>query len=144
MKTMRFQPGTFLEVDDLQGGRKVVLVGKDGVTMWDSVDTEKVTPVVVHPVFKPAELGSTVTFVKTKGLSQAAKKVLESLQVHMDPRAADSLFVMRVLWSLAPKVAGDAWTPDEAALQEACRTAAEQESLALRMHGQAEQYLVAR
>jgi hypothetical protein len=57
MKTTKFPPGSFLEIDDLQGGRKVVLVGRDGVTYWDTIDAEKVTPLVIHPVCKPIELG---------------------------------------------------------------------------------------
>ena len=51
-KRTRFKPASFLEVDDLYGGRQVVMVGADGITFWDALDVETVTPIVIHPIFK--------------------------------------------------------------------------------------------
>ena len=31
-KKTRFKPASFLEVDDLYGGRKIVMIGADGIT----------------------------------------------------------------------------------------------------------------
>lgn len=140
MNKSRFQPATFLEVDDLSGGRKVVMVGRDGVTFWDSIDTEKVTPVVIHPVLKPVELGTLVVFVQSKNLTTAAKQVMESLRVHMDARQEDSLFIMRMLWNLEPKAADQNWVPDESTVQWAHQQAEAQEAAALRVHDSAERY----
>jgi hypothetical protein len=141
MKTnTRFPAGTFLEVDDLEGGRKVVLVGKDGVTFWDSIQTENVTPVVIHPVFKPVELGSAVFFVRQKGLEQAAQKVIEMQRARMTGRADDSLYIMRVLWHLAQKSQGAGWVPDDATAQEAMDKADAQEATALKAHQFAERF----
>ncbi len=138
---MRYQPGTFLEVADLSGGRKVVLVGKDGVTFWDSVATESVTPLVIHPVMKPEELGTLVHFVRARGLAGAARQVLEFLRVNKDERQRDSLYVMRALWHLAPHTAGESWTAGDSLLQAAFAQAAEQESAAQRIHEHAEHYI---
>lgn len=141
MKSMRYQPGTFLEVDDLSGGRKVVLVGKDGVTFWDCVTAEDVTPLVIHPVMKPAELGTLVHFVASKRLGGAAQRMLEVLRTTADGRQTDCLFVMRTLWRLAPLATADDWIPADAQLQDAFQKATEQESLALRLHAHAQQYI---
>lgn len=140
MSKTRFQPGTFLEVDDMAGGRKVVMVGRDGVTYWDSTDAEKVTPLVIHPVMKPVELGALVLFVQNKRLSAAAKRVMESLRARMDARQDDSLFVMRMLWNLAPKVEGDGWAPDESLVQWAQQQAEGQDVAVSRVHASAESY----
>lgn len=140
MNKTKFQPGTFLEVDDMTGGRKVVMVGRDGVTYWDSVDTTRVTPLVIHPVMKPVELGTLVYFVKAKGLSAAARRVMDSLRVRMDVRQDDSLFVMRMLYSLAPKAQGDAWAPDEGLVQWAQQQAEVQDEVIGRVHASAERY----
>ena len=59
-KKTRFKPASFLEVDDLYGGRKVVMVGADGITFWDALDVETVTPIVIHPIFKPVEIGPLI------------------------------------------------------------------------------------
>lgn len=138
---MRYQPGTFLEVADLSGGRKVVLVGKDGVTFWDAVAAESVTPLVIHPVMKPVELGTLVHFVHAKGLGEAAKQVLDVLRANDDERQRDSLFVMRALWCLAAHATGDGWLAGEAQLNSAFEQAEQQERVALRVHEHAEQYI---
>lgn len=140
MNKTRFQPGTFLEVDDMAGGRKVVMVGRDGVTCWDSTDATKVTPLVIHPVMKPVELGTLVLFVQNKGLSAAAKRVMDSLRVRMDARQDDSLFIMRMLWNLAPKVQGDGWAPDEGLVQWAQQQAEVQDAAVGGVHTSAESY----
>lgn len=140
MNRMKFQPGTFLEVDDLHGNRKVVMVGRDGVTYWDSLDPDCVTPVVIHPVLNPVDLGTLATFVLQKGLTVAVQKVMSSLSVHIDARKNDSLFVMRVLWNLATKVSGDGWTPDGDTVQWACQEADGQMVGVTQVHDSAARY----
>ncbi|WP_240533956.1 hypothetical protein [Aeromonas veronii] len=104
MKTMRFQPGTFLEVDDLAGGRKVVMVCKDGVTFWDMLDAKEATPLVIHPSMNPVEIGTFAQFSAAKGLQRATRKVIAFLRRRLDTRLdSDPLFVMRVLWFAAQK-----------------------------------------
>ena len=140
----KFQPGTFLEVDDFAGGRKVVMVGRDGVTCWDDIDAAKVTPLVIHPVLKPVELGTFVFFVESKSLNLAAKRVMDSLRMRMDARENNSLFIMRMLWSLAPKVQGGDWVPDEDLVQWAHQQAQEQDVAVRRLHAAAERHLQTR
>lgn len=141
MKSMKYQPGTFLEVDDLSGGRKVVLVGKDGVTFWDSVTADSVTPLVIHPVLKPLELGTLVHFVRTRHLAAAANALLDQLRMAHDARQHDCLFVMRALWMLAPHATDEQWLPAPAELQSAMRQAEIQETVAQRIHLHAGQYV---
>lgn len=140
MNKTKLLPGTFLEIDDMAGGRRVVMVGRDGVTFWDSSDSAKVTPLVVHPVMHPVELGSLISFTKSKRLEAAARSVMESLRARMDARRDDSLFVMRVLWSLAPKVQGENWVPDDELLSWALQVAEEQGVSAGRIHSNAAAY----
>jgi hypothetical protein len=130
-KTQRYQPGSFLEMNDLCGGRKVVMVGRDGVTFWDSL----------HPVLQMAEIGTFVNFIRENNLALAAIKVIEHLRVHMDARRNDSLFIMRVLWCLSQKSVGKQTVFDDAALQSALRDADAQEVNALRVvHRSAQRY----
>jgi hypothetical protein len=140
-KTQRYQPGSFLEMNDLCGGRKVVMVGRDGVTFWDSLNTDEATPIVVHPVLQMAEIGTFVNFIRENNLALAAIKVIEHLRVHMDARRNDSLFIMRVLWCLSQKSVGKQTVFDDAALQSALRDADAQEVNALRVvHRSAQRY----
>lgn len=139
MKTLKFTPSSFLEVDDMQGGRKVVLVGRDGVTYWDSIDSTKATPLVIHPVFKPVELGTMVRFIQTRGLTETAAKVPELLRARMDARAADSLFIMRVLWILSQEVEHGT-VPGDRFIDLAITKAYEQEKVALATQASATRY----
>lgn len=141
MKNTKFQAGTFIELDDPAGGRKVGLVGKDGVTFWDAIDHDSVTPLLIHPVMQPRELGSLVSFAHARGLGAAAPAVLAALRRQMDARQNDALFVMRVLWCLAPQAHGDDWTPDQATLAAALEQAEAQQARALRVHAQAQRYV---
>lgn len=142
MKPMKFPAGAFLEVDDFQGGRKVVLVGKDGVTCWDALDVNLVTPLAIHPVMAPVELGTMISFVQENDLAQAAVKVRDMLRAQMDPRADDSLFMMRALWEL--KKAADSGAQVGAAdfsITEAIKKAEQQEVIAVRIHYAAERFV---
>jgi hypothetical protein len=139
MKTTKFPPGSFLEIDDLQGGRKVVLVGRDGVTYWDTIDAEKVTPLVIHPVCKPVELGSMVRFVQARGLTEVAVKIPDRLRARMDARADDALFIMRVLWVLSNELAFGS-VPGDSFIDTAIAKANEQQRVAQSMHASADRY----
>lgn len=95
-----YTPGTFIEIDDLYGNRKVSMVAKDGITFWDSVDAEAVTPIVIHPVFKPVEIGSLMDFV----LKNKAESVLTSVGEFFKRKLDDSLesdpiYLMRIIWA---------------------------------------------
>lgn len=144
MKTMKFQPGTFLEVDDLAGGRKVVMVCKDGVTFWDMLDAKEATPLAIHPSMNPVEIGTFAQFSAAKGLQRAMRKVIAFLRRRLDTRLdSDPLFVMRVLWFAAQKGAGDAYEPDDGVLDWAYEQAQSQQQAAARIHGYAEKFCVA-
>lgn len=138
-KTMKFQPGTFLEMDDLAGGRKVVVVGRDGATYWDMLDADLVTPIVIHPSMNPVGLGSMADLV---GDEEAPQDRLASVGLYLkgkgfDPEA-NPLFMMRVLWALVREGKGD--LSDEQRLEHALGVAQEQEATALKIHARAESY----
>lgn len=140
-KTQRYKPGAFLEMNDLCGGRKVVMVGRDGVTYWDSLNTNESTPIVVHPVLQMQELGTLVSYIRENELSIVVVKVMNHLAIHMDPRATDSLFIMRVLWSITQKSGAKLMSVDDETLQWALKEAASQESNAVRVvHSNAARY----
>lgn len=133
MKATKFQPGTFLEVDDLAGGRKVVSVGRDGATYWDVLDANRVTPLVIHPSQNPQGLGSMAEFVHAKGLQGRVEGVVGHLRDEgLDPES-DPLFVMRVLWEVANNASGQDYS-------QAVLAAKEQEAAALKIHARAAQY----
>ena len=134
MKTTKYQPGTYLELDNGAGGRKVVLVGRDGVTYWDSIDPSKVTPLVIHPVLKPVELGSVSSFISAKNLRFAAPKAMEVLSVFKPTRQQDSIYIMRVLWHLASKATGEQWVPQEGEIRDALAEAERQEGAVFSLH----------
>jgi len=143
-KTMKFQPGAFLEIDDLLGGRKVVMVCKDGVCFWDMLDVGAVTPLVIHPGMNPVEIGTFAQFITTKGLQRATRQVIAFLRRHLDTRLdSDPLFVMRVLWFVSQKGEGDDYAPDDDVLDWACEQAQSQQQAATRIHGYIEKFCTA-
>lgn len=141
MSHLAFQPGTFIEVDDAFGQRKIVMVCGDGVTYWDTLDTQKVTPIVIHPVMNPVEVGSFVQFGQERGLQDALRHLIVFLNQKSDPRVnSDPLFLMRALWSLAKRADVPGWVPLKEDLTWAAEQAGEQEQRALRIHRHADQY----
>ena len=97
-KKTRFKPASFLEVDDLYGGRKVVMVGADGITFWDALDVETVTPIVIHPIFKPVEIGPLIEFARRNDLLDVLRTLAQQINDTQDGRAQrDPLYVMRAL-----------------------------------------------
>lgn len=104
MKIHKYQPGSFIEVDDMAGGRRVGMVCKDGVTFWDLLDSERCTPLTIHPSMNPQELGNLVQFSRDKGLGKATQALVGHMQAADDQRlSGDPLFVMRALWFVAKK-----------------------------------------
>lgn len=97
-KKLRFKPACFIEVDDLYGGRKIVMVGADGITYWDVLDVEAVTPIVIHPIFRPVEIGQLVEFARKNDLVDALRNLTQHINENEDQRAQrDALYVMRAL-----------------------------------------------
>ncbi|SIR36783.1 hypothetical protein SAMN05216501_0329 [Pseudomonas putida] len=140
MKIHKYQPGTFIEVDDMAGGRRVGMVCKDGVTFWDLLDSERCTPLTIHPSMNPQALGTLVQFSQDKGLVSATQALVTYLQASGDTRLTeDPLFVMRALWFIAKKAITEN-IPDSATLSWACDQARAQEQTAARIHQLAAQY----
>ena len=99
MKPLKSPPGHFLAIDDLYGDRTVVLVAKDGVTFWDTLDAEAATPLALHPVFNPEDLGTLTVFAKAAGLTVSLPLIIQYLRTQaVDPHV---LRVMRMTWALA-------------------------------------------
>lgn len=125
----RYKVANFVEVDDLSGGRKIVMVGADGITGWDVIDVEAVTPIMFHPVFKPVDLGGFMEFVDKHVLVDVVRKVMPMLG---DAKSQDRLFLMRVLVAYTRRK--DAAQPLEQALADAIDAAKAEEQRALEMH----------
>ncbi|WP_323025742.1 hypothetical protein [Castellaniella sp.] len=138
MKTLKFQPGTFLEMDDLAGGRKVVVVGRDGSTYWDMLDAERVTPVVIHPSQHAVALGSLAEFARARGLQDKIEGLMLFLREQDLNPEGDPLLAMRTLWEFSLR--SDSATPEADLFAAACRAAQAQGAGALRIHARAEQY----
>ncbi|MEX5504349.1 hypothetical protein Q1J61_11185 [Pseudomonas putida] len=141
MKIHKYQPGSFIEVDDMAGGRRVGMVCKDGVTFWDLLDSERCTPLTIHPSMNPQELGNLVQFSRDKALGKATQALVGHMQAADDQRlSGDPLFVMRALWFVAKKASGEDYVPDAGTLQWACEQAQAQTQSAERVHQLAGQY----
>ena len=137
----RFKPASFLEVDDLYGGRKTVMVGADGITYWDALNVEAVTPVVIHPIFNPREVGSLIEFARKQDLLEALRALTAHINEAYDGRAQrDALFVMRSLIAYS-KGACDG---SAAAIRQAVDAARQEEERAMGMQSLVERYNVAK
>lgn len=144
MKSTRYPAGSFLEIDDLKGGRKVVMVAKDGVTYLESTQAgSPLTPVAIHPVLHVEELGALGAFAMRRGLTAALRKLIEVMRERFDTRLDhDPLYVMRLLWALG-RGAEPGYVPDAAAIDRACQVAAAQEQASVQLHFYAERYAAA-
>lgn len=140
MKTLKFRPASFVEVDDQKGGRKVVLVCKDGVTYWDLADSSRATPIVFHSVMKPVDIGTLAEFVKAKKIDKVCLLLIEHMKRKGDERFKDPLYFMRAIWFVEKKVNSDKLDPDEVVLAYACEQANRQEKDAAQVQKLAEQF----
>jgi hypothetical protein len=140
---VKWNPGSFIEVDDLFGGRKVVMAGQDGITFWDGPATKIASPLVVHRVLRPQPLGSLVAFVRGNGVTPFLKEVLRLVDRDCHDRGSDALFFMRVVWSLVRNrgVSGAPWAPQEEDISRAILDAEQQEKRALELQRRASEYL---
>lgn len=141
MKSTRYTAGSFLEIDDLMGGRKVVMVAKDGVTYVESTQVgAALTPVTIHPVLHPEELGTLGEFAMRRQLTAALRKVISVLRDRFDTRVdQDPLYVMRLIWALGRNAQPGA-VPSLADVDAACQAAALQERSSVQLHLYAERY----
>ncbi|MBC3479057.1 hypothetical protein JTH53_24820 [Pseudomonas capeferrum] len=141
MKIHKYQPGTFIEVDDMAGGRRVGMVCKDGVTFWDLLDSDLCTPLTIHPSMAPQALGTLTQFGQGNGLVKATQALVGHLRAVGDQRLdSDPLFVMRALWFVSQRASGAQAVPDAATLLWACEQAQGQAQAAARIHQMAKQY----
>lgn len=137
-KRTKYRPATFLEVEDLYGGRKTVMVGADGITFWDAIDAEKVTPLVIHPVFKPVEIGPLIEFARKNDLLDALRALTQHINETQGGRSErDPLYVMRVLVAYS-KGACDG---SVAAIRVAVLAANEEEARAIKAQEIVEQFI---
>ncbi len=140
-KPMRYPPMTLLEVSDQAGGRKVVMVCKDGVTYWDVLDAAEATPIVIHPSMEPKELGDLVTYCQHNGLVPARDALVAFLRKEGNQRLdADPLFVVRALWFIRGRITEDNQVPTEDTMQWAVEQALLQERKLVQSHQVIERY----
>ncbi|MFA6231053.1 MAG: hypothetical protein WC617_12910 [Rhodanobacter sp.] len=143
-KPMRYPPMTLLEVSDQAGGRKVVMVCKDGVTYWDVLDAGEATPIVIHPALEPKELGDLVTYCQNNGLVPARDALIALLRERGDARLdSDPLFVVRALWFIRSRATGDNQVPTEEVMQWAIEQSLLQERKLVQNHQVIERYCAA-
>lgn len=143
-KPMRYPPMTLLEVSDQAGGRKVVMVCKDGVTYWDVLDADEATPIVIHPALEPKELGDLVTYCQNNGLVPARDALIAFLREQGNARLdSDPLFVVRALWFIRSRATGDKQVPTEEVMQWAIEQALLQERKLVQNHQVIERYCTA-
>lgn len=94
----RLTPGTFVELDNLMGGRKISLVCPDGLTSIDSTAVGFSTPFLIHKKFKPLALGSISHFVLNHHLDDAYSRLVSVLRrKEMENESTDCLFIIRAL-----------------------------------------------
>ena len=138
MTKKAYTPGTFIELDDLYGNRKVSMVAKDGVTFWDQFDTQSITPLAIHPVFKPLEIGTLMEFVQVNKLEDALKSVTTYFQRKLDDTIQnDPIYLMRIMWSIATqaKNSGETFVLSDDVINQAIAYAQDQAKKALLVHG---------
>ncbi len=123
-KALKYIPGSFLEVDSAEGGRKVVMVGRDGCAFWDALDASTSTPISIHPVLRPVEIGTIESLITSRGLRAACEVLLNNLRAGGELELRDDvLLIARVLWALAPHTKGEGWHPPATVLSEAIASA---------------------
>jgi|GEM_PF-1848392 len=98
MKTLRFPAGTFLVIDAPQGGRRVVLVCRDGVTTVDSMDAYVSTPLTIHPAYRPEPMGTLTEFVMATGFAPLMPQLIG--YARQFPGLADGLSFVRFLFEI--------------------------------------------
>lgn len=137
-KKIRFKASEFIEVDDLFGGRKTVMVGADGITFWDALCSEKVTPILIHPIFKPELIGGMIEFVRNNDLVEALRNIASFINQAQDQRAdRDQLYVMRVLLAYSKGLCNGS----AEAIEKAVLLADEEEKRALEAQAVYEQFV---
>jgi len=140
-KIKKYPTGTFLEIDDLVGGRKVVIVCRDGVTFWDMLDVKYVTPIVIHPSMNPQLLGSMAQFIIERHLQKEMLKVVYFLRQKTDMKSYHNpLFTMRVLWYISQKRKNDTFEVNSEILEWAYKQAHIQQNIAIRIHEYANKF----
>lgn len=140
-KKTRFKPASFLEIDDLYGGRKTVMVGADGITYWDALNVDTVTPVVIHPIFNPREVGPLIEFARKQDLLDSLRALTAHINEEQDGRAQrDVLFVMRSLIAYSKGVCDGS----ASAFRAAVAAAEQEEARAMGMQSLVERYTAAK
>jgi len=142
-KPLKYKPGVFVEIEDFNGGRKVVMTCRDQVTFVDSSSPDESTPIIYHPVMKPEELGDVVSFSSSNSISAVLSSVVDYFTRRMNTSLdKDPLLVMRIMWFLNKKAKTDPsnYIASESDIEWAVREATEQERQALQGHKFAERF----
>lgn len=97
----RFSPGSFIELDDLLGGRKISLVCDDGITAVDNVHPDKALPVLIHPKFNPLVIGQMHEFLIEHSLQNQMTQIITYMtRKEMGDLYFDSLLMMRIMFQI--------------------------------------------
>lgn len=138
--TMKFKAGTFIELDDMHGGRRVALICRDGITCIDSMNVDESTPLFLHPVFDPVALGTLMEFVAARDMRHALSVAMD-YSLNNDPVLPDALMLFQRLWFLSSYgIKGD-MTPSLELLNQAASDANAQRDRALAIHHYASRYV---
>ncbi|MBJ8931641.1 hypothetical protein [Citrobacter freundii] len=94
----KFQPGIFIEIDDLMGGRKISMVCDDGITAIDNINPEKAVPIMIHNKLTPTVIGYMHEILKSKSMERHYANVVTVMaRRDMGALFKDSLLMIRVL-----------------------------------------------
>ena len=110
----KFQPGVFIELDDLMGGRKISLVCDDGITAIDNINPDKAIPIMIHPKLKPKVIGFMYDVLREHSLERHYANVVTVMaRRDMGALFKDSLLMIRILSLIKSKTNKDELTDRE-------------------------------
>jgi hypothetical protein len=106
MELVRFEPGTYIEIDDtMKGFRKLARVAEGGTMYYDEVSAEA-TPFPIYSALKPEGVGDALAWglrLAEKDQSEHAKYT--ALQEQMQDAGWDTLSIARGLyWAYSNRV----------------------------------------
>lgn len=94
----KFQPGIFIEIDDLMGGRKISMVCDDGITAIDNINPDKAVPIMIHHKLTPTVIGFMHEILKSKSMERHYANVVTVMaRRDMGALFKDNLLMIRVL-----------------------------------------------
>lgn len=86
-KKTRFKPASFWRSMTFTAGTRLYWSAPDGIAARDALDVEAVTPIVIHPIFKPVEIGPLIEFARRNDLLEALRLLTQHINGTQAERA---------------------------------------------------------